>query len=91
MGVTAENVAERYGITRSQQDEFAVESQRRAAHALASGYYEEQIAPLEIRTRKGTTVFRTDEHVRDGVTLDQLGGMKPVFVKENGTVTPGNA
>lgn len=91
MGVTAENVAERYGITRKQQDELAAESQRRAAHALASGYFEEQIAPLEIRSRKGTTVFSTDEHVRGDVTPDQLSGMKPVFAKENGTVTPGNA
>lgn len=91
MGVTAENVAERYGITRKQQDELAAESQRRATHALASGYFEEQIAPLEIRSRKGTTIFSSDEHVRGDVTLDQLSGMKPVFAKENGTVTPGNA
>jgi len=90
MGVTAENVAKRYGITRNQQDELAIESQRRAAHALASGYFEGQIAPLEIRSSKGTKIFSTDEHVRGDVSLDQLSGMKPVFAKDNGTVTPGN-
>lgn len=91
MGVTAENVAERYGITRKQQDELAAESQRRAAHAIASGYFEEQITPFEIKTRKGSNLFAIDEHVRGDVTHDQLASMKPVFVKESGTVTPGNA
>lgn len=91
MGVTAENVAKRYGITRNQQDKLAAESQRRAAKAIASGYFEEQIVPLEIRTRKGTNTFAVDEHVRGDVTPEQLAGMKPVFTNENGTVTPGNA
>lgn len=91
MGITAENVAKRYGITRQQQDELAVESQRRAAHAIASGYFENQIAPLEIKTRRGPDMFAVDEHVRKNATYDQLESMKPVFIKETGTVTPGNA
>ena len=91
MGVTAENVAARYGITRAMQDELALESQRRAAHAIAQGYFREQIVPIEIKTRKGPGVFDTDEHVRADVTLEALAKMKPVFQKENGTVTPGNA
>jgi acetyl-CoA C-acetyltransferase len=91
MGVTAENVAARYGISREMQDELALESQRRAARAIAQGYFAEQIAPVEIRTKKGPGVFDTDEHVRADVSLDALAKMKPVFQKENGTVTPGNA
>lgn len=91
MGITAENVAKRYGITRQQQDELAVESQRRAAHAIASGYFENQIAPLEIKTRRGSDMFAVDEHVRKNATYDQLESMKPVFIKDTGTVTPGNA
>ncbi|MES2536937.1 MAG: acetyl-CoA C-acyltransferase family protein [Pseudomonadota bacterium] len=90
MGVTAENVAERYGITREMQDALALESQRRAAHAIASGYFKEQIVPVEIAGRKGTIVFDTDEHVRGDVTADSLAKMKPVF-KKDGLVTVGNA
>lgn len=91
MGVTAENVAARYGISRQAQDELAAESQRRAAQAIENGYFASQIAPVEIRTRKGTQLFEVDEHVRAGVTAEQLAGMRPVFQPENGTVTPGNA
>lgn len=90
MGITAENVAERYGITRAMQDALALTSQQRAAHAIKQGYFREQIVPLEIASRKGTIVFDTDEHVRKDVTLEQLGGMKPVF-KKDGLVTAGNA
>ena len=90
MGITAENVAERYGITREMQDALALESQRRAAHAIAAGYFKEQIVPVEIVTRKGTVVFDTDEHVRADVTAESLAKMKPVF-KKDGLVTVGNA
>ena len=90
MGVTAENVAQRFGITRAQQDALALESHRRAAHALASGYFKEQILPVEVRTRKGTVLFDTDEHVRAETTLEQLAAMRTVFQRD-GTVTAGNA
>ncbi|AOE86725.1 acetyl-CoA C-acyltransferase family protein [Pseudomonas sp. TCU-HL1] len=91
MGVTAENVAVRYGIDRTSQDELAVESQRRAARAISKGYFDEQIVPVELKTRKGTNYFSRDENVRADVTIEQLSAMKPIFVKENGTVTAGNA
>ena len=91
MGVTAENVAARYGIDRQAQDELAVESQRRAARAVSKGYFDEQIVPVEIRTRKGSSLFSRDENVRAEVTVEQLSAMKPVFVKDQGTVTAGNA
>jgi len=90
MGVTAENVAAREGITRSMQDELALESQRRAARAIAEGRFKSQITPVTISTRKGPVVFDTDEHVRGDVTAEQLAKMKPVF-QEGGTVTAGNA
>jgi acetyl-CoA C-acetyltransferase len=90
MGVTAENVAARHGITREQQDAFAVESQRRAGNAIKNGYFKEQIVPVEQKTRKGTVVFDTDEHVRAETTLEAVGKLRPVF-KEGGTVTAGNA
>jgi len=91
MGVTAENVAAKWGITRQMQDELAVESHRRAAAATKAGYFKSQILPVTIKGRKGDTVFDTDEHFRDGVTMDDMAKLKPVFVKENGTVTAGNA
>ena len=91
MGITAENVAERYQISRTMQDELAVISQQRAAAAIAAGRFKQQIVPVEIATRKGTVVFDTDEHVRAATTLDTLAGMKPAFKKEGGTVTAGNA
>ena len=90
MGITAENVAERLSISREEQDALAVESQKRAAAAIANGYFKEQIVPVEIKTRKGVTVFDTDEHVRGDANLEALAGLKPVF-KKDGTVTAGNA
>ncbi len=91
MGVTAENVAEQYGISRDQQDEFAVESHRRAANAIAQGYFKEQILPIELKTRKGVTVFDTDEHVRGDASVEGMGKLRAVFRKEGGSVTAGNA
>jgi len=91
MGITAENVAERYRISREQQDRLAAESQRRAAAAIDAGYFKEQIVPVEIASRKGTTLFDTDEHVRGATTVEVLAGMKPAFKKDGGTVTAGNA
>jgi acetyl-CoA C-acetyltransferase len=90
MGETAENVAARYGVTRADQDKLAVESHRRAANAIANGYFKEQIVPVEIKTRKGTTVFDTDEHVRGDTTLEGLHKLRTAFRKD-GTVTAGNA
>jgi acetyl-CoA C-acetyltransferase len=90
MGVTAENVAERCQITREQQDAAAVESHKRAAAAIAAGFFKEQIVPVEIKTRKGTVVFDTDEHVRADATLESMAALRPVF-KKDGTVTAGNA
>jgi acetyl-CoA C-acetyltransferase len=90
MGVTAENVAAQFGISRESQDELAVESHRRAANAIANGYFKEQIVPVEIKTRKGTVVFDTDEHVRSDTSLASLQKLRTVFDK-NGTVTAGNA
>lgn len=91
MGVTAENVAAKYGITRADQDALALESHRRAAAAIAAGHFKGQIVPVELKSRKGTVLFDTDEHVRLDASLDDLAKLKPVFVKENGTVTAGNA
>lgn len=91
MGVTAENVAARHGITREDQDRLAVESHRRAAHASAAGYFEEQILPVTLKTRKGEVKFDTDEHFRAQLSLDDLARLKPVFQKDQGTVTAGNA
>ena len=91
MGITAENVAERYKITRTMQDELAVVSQQRAAAAIAAGRFKDQIVPVEIATRKGVVLFDTDEHVRGNTTVETLAGMKPAFKKEGGTVTAGNA
>ena len=91
MGVTAENVATRYRISREQQDQLALQSQQRAAAAIAAGRFKEQIVAVEIATRKGTVLFDTDEHVRAAITLDALAGMKPAFQKDGGSVTAGNA
>ena len=90
MGITAETVAERYGVSRAEQDEFALESQRRAQAALASGAVAAEITPVTISSRRGDVVVDTDEHPRAGLTLDKLAGMRPVFRKD-GTVTAGNA
>jgi len=91
MGVTAENVAAKFGINRQDQDAMAAESHRRAAAAIDAGYFRDQIVPVKIKSRKGEIVFDTDEHVRRDVTADSLATLKPVFQKENGTVTAGNA
>lgn len=90
MGITAENVAAKHGITREMQDELALTSQRRAARAIAEGRFDSQIVPVQLKTRKGTVEFAVDEHVRGDVTAEQLAGMKTVF-KKDGTVTAGNA
>ncbi len=91
MGITAENVAERYHISREMQDELAAASHQRAAAAIAAGHFKEQIVPVEIATRKGVVVFDTDEHVRASTTIELLSTMKPAFRKEGGSVTAGNA
>ncbi len=91
MGITAENIAQRYGITRQMQDALALESQRRAAKAVAAGYFREQIVPVELHTRKGTVAFSIDEHVRGDVTPEALAAMKPAFARDGGTVTAGNS
>ncbi|HEV3240287.1 MAG TPA: acetyl-CoA C-acyltransferase family protein, partial [Casimicrobiaceae bacterium] len=91
MGVTAENVATKCGITRADQDAFAVESHKRAANAIAKGYFKEQILPVELKSKKGPTQFDTDEHVRSDATLEGMAKLRAVFAKENGTVTAGNA
>ncbi|HQA10468.1 acetyl-CoA C-acyltransferase family protein [Zoogloea sp.] len=90
MGVTAENLAVKHGITREEQDAFAVESQRRAAMAIDEGRFKSQIVPIVKQTRKGDVVFDTDEHLKRGTTLESLAKMKPAF-KKDGTVTAGNA
>ena len=90
MGVTAENLAEKWAISREEQDAFAVESQRRAAAAIDAGHFRSQIVPVVMQTRKGEIVFDTDEHCRPGTTLEALAKMKPAF-KKDGTVTAGNA
>ncbi|HMQ40048.1 MAG TPA: acetyl-CoA C-acyltransferase family protein [Paracoccus sp. (in: a-proteobacteria)] len=89
MGVTAENVAAEHDITREAQDAFALESQNRAARAIAEGRFKDQIVPIEVKTRKGVVAFDTDEHPKE-TSLDKLAGLKTVF-KKDGTVTAGNA
>lgn len=90
MGITAENLAEKYSISREQQDEFALQSQLRALNAIEQGYFKDQIAPYEIKTRKGSVVFDTDEHPKLGSAIEGLAKLRAVF-KEGGTVTAGNA
>jgi acetyl-CoA C-acetyltransferase len=90
MGITAENVAERHGISREDQDALALLSQQRAARAIAEGRFASQIVPVELKTRKGEQLFDVDEHVRGETTLEQLAGMRTAF-KQGGTVTAGNA
>ncbi|CAN7356258.1 acetyl-CoA C-acyltransferase family protein [Trinickia sp. LjRoot230] len=91
MGVTAENVARKYGITRAMQDELALESHRRASQAIRAGWFKDQILPISIPSKKGEVVFDTDEHVRHDASLADLTRLKPVYQKEDGTVTAGNA
>ncbi|WP_164157395.1 acetyl-CoA C-acyltransferase, partial [Sandarakinorhabdus rubra] len=90
MGITAENVAEMYQISRSAQDEFAVASQNKASAARAAGRFKAEIAPVTIKGRKGDTIVDTDEYIRDGVTLDSVSGLKGAF-KKDGSVTAANA
>ena len=90
MGVTAENIAAKYGFTREQQDQYSVESHRRAARALQAGYFKSQIVPVELKSRKGVEQFTTDEHVRADASVENLAKLKPVF-KKDGTVTAANA
>jgi acetyl-CoA C-acetyltransferase len=90
MGVTAENVASEYSVSRADQDTLAAESHRRAAAATEAGYFKEQITPVEVKGRKGTVTVDTDEHIRPGVTTDDLAKLRPSFAAD-GTVTPGNA
>ena len=91
MGVTAENVAAKYGITREMQDAAAVESHNRAEKATAAGLFKDQIVPVMLKSKKGDVAYTTDEHFRTGATLADFAKLKPVFLKENGTVTAGNA
>ena len=91
MGVTAENLADQYGISREEQDALALESQQRAAHAIENGYFVDQIVPVEIKTRKGVVHFATDEYVRMDAAIGDFSKLKPVFKKDGGTVTAGNA
>ena len=90
MGVTAENIAAKYGFTREQQDRFAVESHRKAARAIEQGYFKAQVTPVEIRSRKGVEQFTTDEHVRKDARLEDMAKLRAVF-KKDGTVTAANA
>jgi acetyl-CoA C-acetyltransferase len=91
MGITAENIAEKWKITREQQDEFAVESHRRAINAIGKGYFKDQILPIELKTRKGTTVVDRDEHPRADASVEGMAKLRAAFKKEGGTVTAGNA
>jgi len=91
MGVTAENIAAKWGITREEQDRLAVESHNRAERAIQAGYFKDQIVPVMLKSRKGEVAYATDEHFRAGATMEDMAKLKPVFVKENGTVTAGNA
>src|SRR4029453_156232 len=91
MGITAENVAKKCELTREQQDAFAVESHKRAAAATAAGHFKSQILPIELKSKKGPVQFDADEHIRAHASLDGMGKLKAVFIKENGTVTAGNA
>lgn len=90
MGITAENIAGKWEISREEQDTLAVESHRRAARAIDQGHFKEQILPVELKTRKGTTVFDTDEHVRRDASVEGMAKLRPVFQKD-GSVTAGNA
>ncbi|MCL7462964.1 acetyl-CoA C-acyltransferase family protein [Pseudomonas sp. NW5] len=91
MGITAEHVRRTYGISREAQDALAVESHQRAARAIAEGRFKAQILPVTLKTRRGETVFDTDEHVRGAVTCEELARLKPAFERDGGTVTAGNA
>ena len=91
MGVTAENIAAKWGITRADQDALAVESHNRAQRAIEGGRFKSQIVPVMLKSRKGEVAYDTDEHYRPNCTLEDMAKLKAVFIKENGTVTAGNA
>ncbi|MEP6679632.1 MAG: acetyl-CoA C-acyltransferase family protein [Betaproteobacteria bacterium] len=91
MGVTAENVATKCGLSRADQDAFAVESHRRAAAATAAGHFKSQIMPIELKSKKGPVQFDADEHIRTDASIEGMGKLRAIFAKENGTVTAGNA
>ena len=91
MGVTAENVAAKWGISREEQDALAVQSHNRAQHATEAGYFKEQIMPVLLKSKKGEVAYATDEHFRPNCSLADMAKLKPAFLKENGTVTAGNA
>jgi len=90
MGITAENLAEQYQVTRGEQDEFAVRSQNLAEKARADGRFKDEIAPVTVKTRKGETIVADDEYIRAGATVDSVAGLRPAF-KKDGTVTAANA
>ena len=91
MGVTAENIAAKWGISREEQDAIAVESHNRAQRATEAGYFKDQIVPVMLKSKKGEVAYTLDEHFRADCTLADMAKLKPVFIKENGTVTAGNA
>lgn|ERR1039458_9685369 len=91
MGITAENIADQYGITREAQDEFATESQLRAEKAIREGVFRDEIVPVEVTDKRGSRLVEVDEHPRAGTTTEKLGQLRPAFRRENGTVTAGNA
>lgn len=91
MGVTAENIAAKWGITREDQDALAVESHNRAQRAIEAGHFKGQIMPVMLKSRKGEVAYEVDEHYRPNCTMADMAKLKPVFIKENGTVTAGNA
>ena len=91
MGVTAENIAAKWGITREDQDQLAVQSHNRAERAITAGYFKSQILPILLKSKKGDVSYETDEHFRPNCTLADMAKLRPAFLKENGTVTAGNA
>lgn len=91
MGVTAENVAEQYNVSREDQDAYAARSHERATKAMNEGYFEDQIVPVEVKQKKETVQFTRDEHVREGATAESLSKLKPVFKRDGGTVTAANS
>lgn len=91
MGITAENVAEKYGVSREEQDKLGYESQMKAAKAISSGRFKDEIVPVEVKKKKETVIFDTDEHCRPQTTLEGLAKLRPAFKKDGGTVTAGNA
>lgn len=90
MGITAENLADKWDISRAEQDAFAAQSHARATAAIEAGYFKDQIVPVELKSRKGSIIFDTDEHVKANTTAEGLAGMRPAF-KKDGSVTAGNA